>query len=91
LLAHEAQLADRSGNIDGGGHAFGFAIVDRFELSKFIGMGFEQIGKAVHRPVAGHRGQARPTAIVKGNACSGDGAVNVLVRRVNDVRDDLAA
>ena len=85
---HEAQLADRAGNVDGARHGLGLAVVDRFEFGKFVGMRFEQVGEPVDDPFAGHRRQARPAPVVKGGARSGNCAVDIGGGRIDHMRHD---
>ena len=69
----------RAGDIDGGSHALRLAVINGFQLGKFIGMCFEKIRKAVHRPVAHDGRQARPAAIVKSRARGSNRAIHILV------------
>ena len=87
---HETDLANRTGNVDSTGHALWLAIVDRFQFSKLVRMGFQKIGQSVHRAIANHRGKVGPAAIVKSSTSCGNSAVHILIRRVNDSADFLS-
>jgi hypothetical protein len=88
---HETDLAHCCGHVDGAGHALGLAVVDRLELRELVGMCFDQVGEAIHDPLALNRRQARPAAVVERRAGRGDSTVDVLFGRINDARDLLAA
>jgi hypothetical protein len=68
----------------------GLAVVERFELRKFLGVLFEQVGEFPEEFAALGRRNSGPLAGVKSCACSFDGSIDVFFVACGDVGEDLA-
>src|SRR5690606_15191354 len=87
---HVAEVRRGARHVDHTGHALGLAHVDRLELGEFVCMRFDQVGDLVHDLFALDRRKVAPAAVIERGTGGSHGAIDVLVGRLDELRDDLA-